>query len=215
MRARFLILTTSCLALVAVPGLAQPGPAGGRDAQRMGPNRGDAGVGLARTIESALRQRDRLGLSEEQVGELEALRGDLDTALEPVRADAAALRSEGRGEIASPDENRGLRQDRMARQRALRARADTITAPIQSRLEQVLPPLTRRELGRSMANRGGTRVANGAARGPQGRGAQARRPAQRAPAAGVRARDGRRGSAAFRQGRFDRQTPMRGRGPGR
>jgi hypothetical protein len=210
MRARFLILTTSCLALVAAPSLAQSGPAGARGAQRMGPTRGDAGIGLARTIESALRQRDRLGLSEEQVGELEALRGDLDTALAPVREDAAAFRSEGRGEAASPEERRQLRRDRMSQQRVLHARVDTVTASLQARFEQVLPPLTRRELGRAMADRGGTRTARGSARG-----AQARRSAQRAPVAGLRARDGRRNPASLRRGGFDRQTPMRGRGTGR
>jgi hypothetical protein len=207
MRARFLILTTSCLALVAAPSLAQSGPAGARGAQRMGLTRGDSGIGLGRTIESALRQRDRLGLTAEQVGELEALRGDLNAALDPIREDAAALRSEGRGEAASPEEQRELRRDRMNQQRALHARVDTITASIQAQFEQVLPPLTRRDLGRAMVNRGGTRLARGSARGVQGR-----RSAQRAPAAGVRARDGWRNPASLRRGGFDRRTPMRGRG---
>lgn len=205
MRAPFLILSTACLVLVAVPSAAQRGPAGVRGAERVGSVRGGTGVGLNRTVESALRQRERLDLSEDQVAELEALRRDLGAALDPVREEAAAMRSEGSRNSASPEERREFRQGRLEQQRALRARVDTITASFQARFEQVVPPLQRRSLGRATAGRtaGGARglarragARDGVQRVPEDRFGSpgARRPAQRfrnqRPGRGARPRAG-------------------------
>jgi hypothetical protein len=146
---------------------------------------------LGRSVEAALRQRERLELSEEQVGELEALREGLIAALDPVREEAAAMRSEVREKATSPAERQELRRDRMSRQRALRARLDTITASFQARFEQVLPPLTRRELSHANPRPVGAR-ARGAVRGG------AREGARSVPARRFRAPDGRRPAPAFR-----------------
>lgn len=158
-----LLLATLGL-LVALPVAGQRGDRRGDRAEMRPPRSG----GLTQQVESALRHRDRLELTDGQVAQLEGLLEDLDTALRPIREEASALRAASVPADLDRDAMREHRRESARQRRALGARADTVTAPLQQRYEQVVSPLQRRDLERTARQRGGRWHAS--VRGQRGQG---------------------------------------------
>lgn len=188
MRTRFWVLGGMLGILVAGSVEAQPVDRRGARAGDRATLRGPGESGLTRRVESALRQRERLGLTEAQVADLETLRGELQASLRPLREETSAFRSEARSAEADRQTRSEMRRAAAESRRSLMARVDTVTAPFQGRFEQVVSPLQRRDLERSDRRRAGRGGAS--ARGRQGRsatvarGSRARLPAYRERRAG-------------------------------
>ncbi|NNF37938.1 MAG: hypothetical protein HKN71_04675, partial [Gemmatimonadetes bacterium] len=146
MRAMAMMGIAAALVFTTGPVAAQRGGPGGIGMDR---DRARAGSPLERQVDRALARRDALGLTEAQIAQLEALRSDIEEALEPLRAEGRSLRSEARDRSGEPEEVRARMQDLRAQSRGLQARNDTVVAGLQQRFEQAVPPLQRRELARS------------------------------------------------------------------
>lgn len=146
------ILTAAALmVLTTAPLAAQRGIRGPARGARVGPDRPAPGAMLDRRIETALAQREDLGLDDAQVADLESLRSEVETAFVPIREETEAIRSEARDRSGTRAEVQERMTALRARQEALRARADTAWAPLQARFEQLLPPLQRQGLQRARA----------------------------------------------------------------
>lgn len=154
------------LTLAAVPVAAQQGPRG-RGVRGSGP--GDGGPRMERNIELALGRAEELGLDENQVAELRALREEL---------------SGVRGELA--EEGRGVQQRMLDRAREARdANRQEMTA-LRERHREALQPFPGRYdalLNEAQRNQVGTWMRQEARRGRRG-GAPAVR--GRRPGAGMR-----------------------------
>ena len=117
-RATAVLALAGALTIGAVPAAAQAGPG------RMEP----AGPG----IEALLRQRDRLGLTDEQVQALRELRTELQAEMEPLREE---MRAEA---LESRQEARARREARRERMEGFRDRLRAVREQHRTRIEGVL-----------------------------------------------------------------------------
>jgi Spy/CpxP family protein refolding chaperone len=132
--------------------------------------RGGGGPFMGQSVEKALENQEELGLSQDQISELQGLKSVLDGDVTPLMEEMKTLR-EG---IQSGDVDR---DEGFRRMQALRGELLTASAPIQGRVQEILTvqqhsrlqPLVRQDrpgLGRGVPGVQGQSVA------PQGRGAR-------------------------------------------
>lgn len=133
------------------------------------------GAGLERAMNLLEANRSELGLTDEQMAQLEALAADLDVATEGVRRDQAALTAEIQSGAVSPEDAR-------ERRRQLAEEGRAAVEPFHERFEAILTEDQHEELRSLMrasmrGGRGGGmafRSGRGPARGPGGAWGQAR-----------------------------------------
>ncbi len=141
--------------LGAVPLQAQRGA--GLRGQAAGPNAG-------RSLDVLLENQESLGLSEDQVAQLQQLKGTVDGEVTPLVEEMKALRERIRAGEMDADE--GAREFQ-----ALRGRLTTATAPLRGRIQEILTVKQHRDLQAVVREGRPGRGQAGAFQGRGGRGA--------------------------------------------
>ena len=132
-------------------------------AQRGGGLRGAAGPNMGKSLEVVLEKQEELGLSQDQIAQLQELKNILDTDVVPVIEEMAGVRKmiqEG-----GIDRDEGLRQ-----MEALRGQMITNAAPVQGRVQQILTVEQHRVLQSAVrqGRPGAARAGAGQVRGAMG-----------------------------------------------
>lgn len=133
-------------------------------AQRGGIARGmGAGPNMGSSLDILLENREEVGLTGDQLGELEALKATLDSNVTPLIEEIRALRDQIRA--GETDGNEGYRQ-----LQALRGELLVASAPLQGRIQEILTVEQHRALQLQMrANRPGLGMGGAAFQGRAGR----------------------------------------------
>ncbi len=105
----------------ASPLLAQRGP---------GP-RGQGGPNMGRSVDVVLEHQEALGLTEQQISQLQQLKADVETDVAPLAEEMQALRAQIRD--GTIDRTEGFRQ-----MEALRGEMITAAAPLRGRVQEIL-----------------------------------------------------------------------------
>jgi len=159
------------IGLAVGPALAQQGGQGGQRGQSRGMGMRGSGPKVEQSISMMLAKQEELGLTQEQVAELEGIRAQFQEASAPLREEQEAFSQKRRAGDVTPNEAEAARADWSERSQAA-------LAPFRERVHGVLTEQQQgqmQELMRSNSRRGesgrGARGQGSGQRGGQGDGA--------------------------------------------